>query len=342
MSSLRICGPAWSILALALATAGCGKSISAPGARAQHDRSSVTALGRVIPGRAVISIGAPPGNRLFKLEVSEGKKVQAGEILAYLETYRVKMAERDVAAIALEEARARLETETAYSAALIEQNRQSVQLLEISVAREGKELKRVRSLTGALAERSLDDQQFALQSRQGELAKANAELRAAEAALARTRSLVAVGSSEAQLKSAEAQLEQTIIRAPIAGEILKVLTYPGERIGDEPILRMGNTGEMHVLAEVHETDIGAIRIGQRATITSPALPNPVAGVVEEIGVLVNKNDVLDLDPRADRDARVVEVRVKLEPDTAIARLTHLEVSARIDLAAPIAGSPAAP
>src|SRR5207245_1503003 len=141
-------------------------------------------------------------------------------------------------------------------------------------------------------------------SREEELAKASAELRTSQAAMARTRSVVAVKSAEAQVRSAEAQLELTIIRAPIDGEILKILTYPGERIGDEPILKMGNTADMHVIAEVHETDVGFVRVGQRATISSEALNEPVQGTVEEVGQLIYKNDVLDLDPRADKDTRI--------------------------------------
>jgi hypothetical protein len=45
--------------------------------------------------------------------------------------------------------------------------------------------------------------------------------------------------------------------------------------------------------------------------------------------------VLDLDPRAPRDTRVVEVRVKLDKSPVVARLTHLEVSTRIELEAPL-------
>jgi HlyD family secretion protein len=291
----------------------------------------------VTPGRAAISIAAQPGDRILKLEVSEGKEVKAGDILAYLESYTLRIAERDAARVSLDEARDRLQTENTYAEAVIDQSKQAVRLLEISVEHERKELKRVQSLTSALAGRSLDDQQFALASREGELLKAKAELRAAEAALARTRSTVAVDSAEARLKTAEAQLGLTIIRAPIDGEILKVFTYPGERTGDNPILKMGDTNDMHVIAEVHETDVGSVRVGQQVTITSQALAEPVHGVVEEIGSLIFKNDVLDLDPRAPRDTRIVEVRVKLDKSEAVSRLTHLEVSTRIDLTKPAVG-----
>ena len=326
-----------ALFVLVIAAGGCGKNSKTDSKTADKNRTAVTALGRVTPGRAAISIAAQAGDRLLKLEVSEGKEVKAGDVLAYLESYNLRLAERDAAKVALDEARERLQTETSYAQAVIDQSKEAVRLLEISVEHERNELKRVQSLKTALAGRSLDDQQFALESREGELVKAKAELRAAEAALARTRSTVAVDSAEAKLKTAEAQLGLTIIRAPIDGEILKVFTYPGERTGDNPILKMGDTNDMHVIAEVHETDVGLVRVGQPVTITSEALPEPVHGVVEEIGSLIYKNDVLDLDPRAPRDTRIVEVRVKLDKSEAISRLTHLEVSTRIDLTKPAVG-----
>jgi HlyD family secretion protein len=192
---------------------------------------------------------------------------------------------------------------------------------------------RVKALTRtkSLPEQRLVDQKFVYESRELELSKAKAELAAARAGLVRTRSLVGVESAEAHVKAQEAQLELSLIRAPIDGEILKVFTYPGERIGNDPILRMGDTADMHVVVEVHETDVGRVRVGQRATITSPALPAPVGGVVEEVGLLIFKNDVLDVDPRAPQDTRVVEVRVKLSDSAAVARFTHLEVSTRIEV-----------
>ncbi len=298
----------------------------------------MTALGRVTPGRAAIAIAAQPGLRVLSLRVSDGAKVKTGDVLGNLDTFPLRTAERDAAEVAVREARERLETETRYGNAQLEQSKEAVRALEIALERERRELTRFSSMKSVIEGKQLDDQKFAVDSREAELAKARAELRATEAALARVPSMVAVASAEARLKVAEAQLELTILRAPIDGEVLKVFTYPGERIGNDPILRMGNTNDMHVIAEVHETDVGAVRVGQRATITSDALPEPVGGVVEEVGALINKNDVLDVDPRADKDKRIVEVRIKLDQSDAIARFTHMEVAVRIDLKTPAAES----
>jgi len=47
----------------------------------------------------------------------------------------------------------------------------------------------------------------------------------------------------------------------------EILTYPGEAISDG-ILQMGDTRQMYVVAEVYETDVGLVKLGQPPTITS--------------------------------------------------------------------------
>lgn len=318
------------LLILSWGAAGCRKNDATTRTR-DANRTAVTALGRVTPGRAAISIAAQTGSRILKLEVSDGKRVKAGDVLAYLDIYPLRLAERDQAQVALAEAREHLDAEKRYAQAVVEQSEQTVRVMEISLERERNELTRAKSMKTAVEAKLVDDQKVAVDKADGELSKARAELRAAQAALARAPSLIAVQSAEAKVKVAEADLELSIIRAPIDGEILKVFTYPGERIGNDPILKMGDTKNMYVIAEVHETDVGAVRIGQKATITSEALDQPVSGRVEEIGALIYKNDVLDVDPRAAKDTRIVEVRIKVDNPEAISRFTHLEVSTRIDL-----------
>ena len=93
---------------------------------------------------------------------------------------------------------------------------------------------------------------------------------------------------------------------------------------------MGDTSLMRAVAEVYETDIARVKIGQVATITSRALPHPITGKVVRIGNMVFKNDVLNVDPAARADARVVEVWIDLEDATLTERLTNLTVDVVIN------------
>lgn len=89
---------------------------------------------------------------------------------------------------------------------------------------------------------------------------------------------------------------------------------------------------MYVVAEVYETDINRIRIGQNATITSDGVTQKLAGTVDDIGWQIGTKDVLGTDPVADTDARVVKVKIRLnEQDSQkVANLTNLQVNAIIN------------
>jgi HlyD family secretion protein len=68
-----------------------------------------------------------------------------------------------------------------------------------------------------------------------------------------------------------------------------------------------------------------VKLGQRASVESPALVKPLAGTVDRIGRKVGKLDALGTDPAARTDARVVEVEVRLDESEPAAALTHLQV-----------------
>jgi HlyD family secretion protein len=136
--------------------------------------------------------------------------------------------------------------------------------------------------------------------------------------------------ARANLSRAEAELALSQVRAPIEGQILKVHAREGERVGPEGIVEIGETASMYAVAEVYETDIGRVRIGQRARVMSPALESPLDGSVERIGLRIGRQDVLRTDPVADADARVVEVEIRLDNPVAAARLTNLRVDVLIE------------
>ena len=134
---------------------------------------------------------------------------------------------------------------------------------------------------------------------------------------------------EAELVAARARLARASVRAPVDGQVLTIHAREGERIGQDGLLELGRTQQMYVVAEVYETDIAHVETGQRAMASSPALGDPVTGVVERIGMLVAKNDALDLDPVARTDSRIVEVFVRVDEPERVAGLTNLQVEVEI-------------
>lgn len=139
-----------------------------------------------------------------------------------------------------------------------------------------------------------------------------------------------------QVKQIESELEDYYVRVPIDGQILKINTLVGEQVDtSEGIVELGRTERMYAIAEVYETDVGKVEVGQRVTIVSEhgGFAGKLRGTVDHIGLQIKKQDVLESDPAADKDARVVEVKVRLDPEDSekVAGLTNLQVRVKIDL-----------
>ncbi len=352
----------------------------------------VAALGRVEPASRVIDVAASETGRLGQLLVREGGMVEAEQVLAYMDTYGVRKAERDYAASQLAEARAELTARTDLGNSQVEEastriaqidqpQQAAIQAHEYVAERRafGKplaafqntqfklaelraeldvaqiDLERFQQLnqSGAISRQELDRQQATVsrlradlknaeatklrleQARSTDMKNAMAQMAATEANLTLSQVQSRVNSAEQNLAKAEADLELSIIRAPEEGQILDIYTDPGEAVSPsgEPLLAMGDTSQMYVVAEVYETDVGLVAVGQPATITSRngAFSQTLTGTVEEIGLQIAKNDVLDDDPAANADARVVEVRVRVDQSDVVASLTNLQVDVAIDI-----------
>lgn len=143
-----------------------------------------------------------------------------------------------------------------------------------------------------------------------------------------------VREAQSAVATAKAELDRAYIKSPQAGTVTKILTRPGEVVGsNEGIVRMGQINQMYAIAEVYESDIGKVQLGQKATITSSAISAKLIGIVEHIGLEIQRQAVVNTDPTANIDAKVVEVKVKLDQESSqkVARLTNLLVNVRIEI-----------
>ncbi|MCP9800494.1 efflux RND transporter periplasmic adaptor subunit [Synechococcus sp. RedBA-s] len=158
----------------------------------------------------------------------------------------------------------------------------------------GREIARYRQLAKAGATPAAD-----LESRELTLVELKGNLREAQDELVKT----------------EADLVNTELRAPFSGTVLKLRSRVGERPGDDGILELGASDQMEVIAEVYESDINRVQLGQRASITSEngGFSGSLNGRVIRISPQVRQRDVLSTDPTGDADARIVEVRLALDP-----------------------------
>ena len=317
------------------------RSVPAPNVAATPVVLNVHSLGYLEPKSEVIRLAAPSTmeqTRVERLLVAEGDSVHAGDVLAVLDNYQRRSA-------AVTEAEARVEVEQAK----LEQVKAGAKPGDLaaqkamvsranSVLNESlSDLKRSERLVGrnAAPAAELDDAKLNVESARDDLKHAESTLES----LSEVRAVDVnqqerqIAAAEASLAMARAELAMAEVRAPIDGRILKICVRPGERIGDDGILEIGDTSEMYAVAEVYEADLPRVRLGQPAAVKLfTGAGEELPGEVAEIGMVVGKKDVLANDPVADTDARVIEVRVRLMPEAArvVERLSNARVEVTID------------
>lgn len=145
----------------------------------------------------------------------------------------------------------------------------------------------------------------------------------------RDQAQLKVDVAKADLQAAVASRDLATVRSPIDGQVVKVYARSGERVGPDGIVELAQNDRMYAVAEVYETDIGRVKVGQKATIQSSAFDKPLTGTVEYIALKIGKMDVLSTDPTAKTDARVVEVKIRLDDAKRAAGLTNLQVEVAI-------------
>ena len=135
----------------------------------------------------------------------------------------------------------------------------------------------------------------------------------------------------------KADLEDTKVKVPISGQILRINTRVGEQVNtQEGIAELGRTDEMYAVAEVYETDIGKVKIGQPATISSEygGFEGKLKGRVEHLGLQVGAKELSESsqDPTQDENSRIVEVKIRINPEDSkkVAGLTNMKVRVEID------------
>ena len=137
----------------------------------------------------------------------------------------------------------------------------------------------------------------------------------------------------AEREKLKAELLLTELRAPIAGTVLKLHARVGERPTETGVLELGASNRMQAVVEVYESDIDRVRLGQSVSLISEngGYQGALTGEVIRISPQVRQRSVLSTDPTGDADARVVEVRVALDPSDSqrVRDLTGLKVIARL-------------
>lgn len=303
---------------------------------AEGDRVEVGQIIAVLDNRDRLQAALQRAEEQVKVAQARREQVEAGAKTGEIQAQRSEIArlEAELAGNVNTRRAAIARFEAAVENARVEYQRYSALQDEGAVSASERD---ARQLTYRTAQRQRQEAEAALArieaAGQAQLAQARAtldqisEVRPVDV----TASAAEVRSALSSVAEAKAQLEQTLVRSPQDGQIIEIFTHPGETVAEQGIATLGQTQQMMAIAEVYQNDVFQVSVGQPVTVTSPALPGSLQGTVERIGLQVGQQRVVDEDPAANIDARVVEVHIRLDPEASerVAKLSNLQVTATI-------------
>ncbi|HVM99831.1 MAG TPA: HlyD family efflux transporter periplasmic adaptor subunit [Caulobacteraceae bacterium] len=275
----------FSVLALTLAGAGGLAGCQKPAQAQTNTAPAPTPFAAIADGKAdveggIIQVAARSAGVVRDVYVQEGESVTKGQVLARQEDDAPRLA-------------------VATAEAALAQARAAMTLTETQHIAAQREVDRLRPLVAAryVSTQSVD--------------QAEDVVRNADATLAAERATV--GVAETQLNQARYALDQTIIRAPIDGKIVRRYAAPGvgaSTLNVTPMFDLEPAGQRIVRAEVSEADEPFVTVGEQVKLVpeadqSKSYPGKVLRIAPVFGARKLQSD----DPSQRTDDRVVEVVV---------------------------------
>ncbi|WP_371381149.1 HlyD family efflux transporter periplasmic adaptor subunit [Sporomusa aerivorans] len=253
--------------------------------------SGIGALGRVEPRSRVVVVSYDgDGARVEEILVKEGQAVRKEDVIAVFSDFDRRQAKYASAMAKVRLIAAKIQAEQSTESYLLSEYKRMNELWKV----------------GAISQSRFDEAERNLHQSQATVAALRAEM----------------ASGSADLDFSQKELSQGKLLSPLDGTILAVKARPGELVGSSGVVEIADLTRLDVVAEVYERDITRVKIGQKAEVKVAGLREPFIGEVRDIGFLIRKNDINDTDPLADKDNRVVEVRITLD-SAAIESLRHL-------------------
>lgn len=272
----------WIAVAAIIAFSGCQKRETSaagpappPAVRVRAIRvepqafAATVAVTGTLRSRATVEVKAQTMGRVVRFPKEEGDRVEAGEEVVWVDDEQYRLALR--------------QAETAVGVAQAALDRARVQETHAR-----SELARARNLvlSGGITDRDLKSAELAERDASAQVALAAAQLEQARSAL----------------EVARKHLKDTVIKAPVGGEIQKKWVNPGAYVeAPTPLFTLVDNARLELESSVPAAELAPIRAGQRVEFRVSSFPaERFAGRVVEIL------------PAVETESRAAKVRIRVD------------------------------
>jgi len=216
--------------------------------------------------------------RIDQVLVAEGARVSKGQLLAVLDTERLRRQLSEVEAQVATQRQVLARLEAGSRPEEIRKAQAEVQAARVDAANAEVVYRRQQDLVAQhfVAQQQLDNAKFALEATRARLRAAEEALRLVELGprqedIAAARATLA--ATEAARAVAQRDLQEGSLVAPSDGVIENRILEPGDMASPQkPVFTLALTAPVWVRAYVAEPDLGKIRVGARAEVSTDSYP----------------------------------------------------------------------
>jgi HlyD family secretion protein len=280
---------------------------------------SVVATGKIEPITKV-EIKSKANGIIEHLQVDVDTVVQPGQVLAVLD--------KENLTARLREARANLQAAEAAregSIAQLKKNEIEAESPDVAFARRNHERAQQLAEQKLVSQSQLDEAKSSLEQAENRQRAAGGQLVIARARVAEATANVA--QARAAVERAEEELANATIRAPIRGTVLSRDVEVGSPVSSilnlganaTLVMTLGDIEKVFVRGKVDEADIGRVRLGQKARITTETFREKVfEGRVTEISPIgVEKDNVTTFQVEVSIDNPGKELKANMSANAEI-------------------------
>ena len=312
----------WLLLGLIILGAGVAYIVWQEFSRSDLPAGIATGNGRI--EGVEIDIATKTAGRIQEILVNEGDFVQAGQVLARMNTDQLEAQRRQAQAqlnraiIAVDTAKslvAQREAEQRAAAAVVAQRDAELDAAKRKLAR-SEEL--IRSKT--VSQQTLDDDRAAFEGARAAVSAAQAQLAAAEAAIGAAKEQVvdaeaAVDAARAAIESITADINDSTLKAPRDGRVQYRVAQPGEVLSaGGRVLNLVDLGDVYMTFFLPTAQAGRVAIGSDARIVLDAAPQYVIPASISYVADVAQFTPKTVETEEERQKLMFRIKAQIPPD----------------------------
>jgi HlyD family secretion protein len=313
--------PCLIFLLPALLVSGCDRKPDNPpasgAAKAAVPAASVYAYG-IVEARRHSTLSAKFPGKIERILVREGEHVKEGQLLAQFEA-RELTAQVGVAKAAAVVAQSALaEAEAGARPREINGAEEELRDAEAQLTKAEADWQRFQRLRGEGVVATADWEQVRQRQASSQARRNVADQRLRQLREGTRPETITVlrrrlELAKAEITRAEAALADARLTAPYAGVITRKHREDGEALDiGLPVLDIATLDDRYVRAEIDETDIGRLQVGQPALVSADGFPGlEFAGKVVEVKQQMGPKKLIPTDPSKIVDYKVLDVEVSL-------------------------------